>query len=99
MAERADRSLPRAAGPHLALVACAVLAVALTAVAYARTFGTLGRMWSHNDNYSHGFLIPPVSILLVWLMRRRLAAEPRAASWGAAPSDHGRTSARRRSPG
>ncbi len=32
--------------------------------------------WYHDDNYSHGFLIPLVSGLLLWRKRERLAAAP-----------------------
>jgi exosortase len=42
-------------------------------------------MWSHNDNYSHGFLIAPISVLLVWLMRKSLAAIPSVPSWKGVP--------------
>jgi exosortase len=35
-------------------------------------------MWEHNDNYSHGFLIAPVSIFLAWMMRKELRATPAA---------------------
>lgn len=68
--------------PALALAGAAlVLAVA----AYARTFAVLWRLWSHNDNYSHGFLIPPVALALVWLMRRSLAETPHRPSWAGLP--------------
>ena len=68
--------------PALALAGAAlVLAVA----AYARTFSVLWRLWSHNDNYSHGFLIPPVALALVWLMRKALAATPHRPSWAGLP--------------
>lgn len=58
------------------------VAFALLLVAYADTFQTLWRAWMHNPNYSHGFLIPPIALALVWLSRRRLARVPAAPSWG-----------------
>jgi len=73
---RRERSVP---SPQWILPG-AVLLLAL-ALAYSGTFRTLWRTWSHNPNYSHGFLIPPVSLFLVWLMRKRLATMPARPSW------------------
>lgn len=86
MAERASQAVAGTpSGNRVLLALVGAGALGMIVVAYGRTFGVLWRMWSHNDNYSHGFLIPPVSVLLVWLMRRSIAAEPRAASWGGLP--------------
>jgi exosortase len=52
-----------------------VVAVLLGAV-YHRTVATLWHAWSTNDDYSHGPLVPAVSIAIVWAGRRRLAALP-----------------------
>jgi exosortase len=72
---------PGRVGPILA----AVGALALIAVAYGRTASTLWRMWSHNDAYSHGFLIAPVSIFLAWSMRKQLRETPAAPTWAGLP--------------
>lgn len=37
--------------------------------------------WSHDDNYSHGFLILPIAIYFAWERRGRLAALPVRGSW------------------
>jgi exosortase len=42
-------------------------------------------MWSHNDTYSHGFLIAPVSLFLVWTIRRQLRDTPVAPTWAGLP--------------
>jgi exosortase len=83
---------PALAGPEMpavrgwekkGLLTAAVLGLGFMAVAYAGTFATLARAWSHNPNYSHGFLIPPISIFLAWRLRRELAALPSEPSvWG-----------------
>ena len=37
--------------------------------------------WGINDNYSHGYLIPPLAAYLVWERRHQLAAAPVRRSW------------------
>lgn len=37
--------------------------------------------WQHDDNYSHGFLIVPISLYFAWERRDRLAAAARTPSW------------------
>ena len=61
--------------------AVAAVTLVLLTVGYFRTFHTLGRSWYHNANYSHGFLIFPVFLFLVWRIRRELAETPLAPSW------------------
>ena len=63
----------------------AFAALALIAAAYGRTAATLWRMWSHNDTYSHGFLIAPVSLFLVWNLRRQLRETPAVPTWAGLP--------------
>lgn len=84
-AESMSRPGPAAARWRHPAVPLAVLAGLLVVIAYARTFAVMWRLWSHNDNYSHGFLIPPVALGLVLLARRSLAATPARASWGGLP--------------
>ncbi len=39
--------------------------------------------WNKNDNYSHGFFIPFISIYMIWCMRNKLKEMPACpASWG-----------------
>jgi exosortase len=51
--------------------------LALIGVTYHRTFQALWSTWTTNDNYSHGPLVPLVSLALTWRLRERLAALPR----------------------
>ncbi len=60
-------------------------ALALIALAYGRTAATLWRMWSHNDTYSHGFLIGPISLVLGWNLRRQLRQVPAMPTWAGLP--------------
>jgi EpsI family protein len=39
---------------------------------YAPVFGVLARTWWVRDDYSHGFLIPLISLYLIWYRRERL---------------------------
>lgn len=60
-----------------------VAAVASFAVLYADAFRSLVRDWLHDDNYSHGLLIVPIALYLVWERRDALARAPRTPSrWG-----------------
>jgi exosortase len=56
----------------------------LVAVAYIPTFDWMIGRWSATDTYySHGFLVPFVSIGIVWLMRKELFALPvKPSPWG-----------------
>jgi exosortase len=45
-------------------------------VLYADAFRTLVRDWTNDDNYSHGFLIIPIALYLVWERRGELAKAP-----------------------
>lgn len=57
------------------------VAALLYAVGFHRTFVTLWRTWNNNDNYSHGFLIPPITIFLIWRLREELRLLPIRPSW------------------
>ena len=59
--------------------------VAAGAWLYAGVLQDLVRDWSQDDNYSHGFLIPPLAAYFVWERRGRLAQAVRRPSlWGLA---------------
>jgi exosortase len=77
----ADAAAPAAASRRRMSVRDAVgvaLIVALLVLAYERTAVALWTIWTTNDNYSHGPLVPLVSLALVALRRDRLRALPRA---------------------
>jgi len=76
---------PEPAWGRSALLASGAVALLLIVYAYAGTFTTLWRAWSHNDNYSHGFLILPISLVLVFRLRKELRATPVRPTWTGLP--------------
>ena len=51
------------------------------AAVYAPVLLELGRDWVRDPNYSHGFLVPVVSAVLLWQRRAELGALPARPSW------------------
>lgn len=50
---------------------------------YLPVLGDLIADWYEDSNYSHGFLIIPVSVWLIWRQRKELASVPvRTSNWG-----------------
>jgi exosortase D (VPLPA-CTERM-specific) len=69
-------------GP-LAIVALAVIAMV---VPFAHAIGYLFNVWEVTPEYSHGILIPPIALMLIWRERAWLVAEPfRGSWWGLVP--------------
>ena len=62
-----------------------LVALALALLAFGVLFHDVGAKlihdWTVDENYSHGFLIVPISAYLVWERRARLAAIPIRGSW------------------
>jgi len=58
----------RAALPAIAAAVLAILAV------YSETAKSIVAIWRSSDTFAHGFLIVPISALLVWIKRREVAA-------------------------
>jgi len=60
-------------------------AVALLAVSFVLLFwqviAKLVHDWGINDNYSHGYLIPPLAAYLAWERRHVLASTPTSRAW------------------
>lgn len=57
----------------------------LTFFAYLPALYDLVADWYNDPNYSHGFLVPLISIFLIWRRRRELAEVPLSSSrWGLA---------------
>jgi exosortase len=54
--------------------------VLVVAAAYAQVLQDLVHDWIRDPNYSHGFLIPVVSMYLIWKQRQRLRSSTRSAS-------------------
>ena len=64
----------------------AFLALALVVISYLWTFRWMLARWDQpNSYYSHGWLIPPISAVLLFLRRKQLASCPiRPCRWGMA---------------
>jgi exosortase len=67
-------------GRTVAYAGSALVAVLLGLI-YHRTAAGLWTIWTTNDNYSHGPLVPLVSLALVASRRERLRALPRTGDW------------------
>jgi exosortase len=61
--------------------ASAALVALLLGLIYHRTATGLWTVWTTNDNYSHGPLVPLVSLALAVSRRERLRALPRTGDW------------------
>ena len=59
----------------------AALVALLLGLIYHRTAAGLWTIWATNDNYSHGPLVPLVSLALVVSRRERLRSLPRGGDW------------------
>ncbi|MBI5836655.1 MAG: exosortase/archaeosortase family protein [Candidatus Eisenbacteria bacterium] len=70
-----DTGRPAAPGAR-AMLPWALLVAATLAFIYAPVLADLWSDWSHDDNYSHGFLVPPVTAYLLWSRRADLAKAP-----------------------
>jgi exosortase len=62
------------------LVWSGALVVAGLAVLYRDVVPELFRAWGTDDNYSHGYLIPPIAAYLAWERRHTFLAAPAATS-------------------
>ncbi len=63
------------------------LAVVIVAIvfSYWDTIHTLVRQWMNNDDFSHGLLVVPISLYLIWEKRNQLADMPMGTDWRAIP--------------
>lgn len=65
---------------HLYIAGAITLFAASLTLLYWPVFVKLVDDWAHDDNYSHGFLIPPLAAYLVWERWDRLKATPPSSS-------------------
>jgi EpsI family protein len=72
-----ERETSRVAVSRRMIVSVAVLGAAL-AYCYADVFAVLARQWLETNIYSYAFLIPLISLYLVWRLRTELGRTPRA---------------------
>ena len=74
-----DRDLQPAWRP--VLVALALL-LAWTLFWYRETAAAMVTIWIRSETFTHAFLVPPISLWLIWRQRARLAAlTPRPQPW------------------
>jgi len=59
-----------------ALITSEAIAATAFLVLYSHVLQKLVRDWSHDENYSHGFLIVPLALYFAWERRDALAAAP-----------------------
>lgn len=80
---RSSSSLPqRWRWPLIVTLVC----LAVTVAVYSQTVRSLVVTWYVSNTYSHGFLILPISLWLVWMRRNRLILLlPAPTAWGLAP--------------
>jgi exosortase len=85
MPTKSDVLPTRAAALSGQRYSAAVLAAIVVAVSYTYSNVALALIaqWADDQNYSHGFLIPPLAALFAWKRRAALAAlRPEPTSWG-----------------
>src|SRR6185295_2433317 len=63
--------LPRAWRSALPIMAGAILAILSI---YADTAKSIVAIWRSSDTFAHGYLIVPITLVLVWIKRREVAA-------------------------
>src|SRR5947209_17413700 len=51
---------------------------------YWPTLGTAAARWTHDPQYSHGFLVLPFALFVAWKRRKSFPAELRPCWWGVA---------------
>lgn len=86
--EAVDARAPALAGAAAARPAQIVVPAILLAIAiaiYTPILRGLVGNWIENEDYSHGFLIVPLSLYFIWERRDKLAALPIDPSWWGVP--------------
>ena len=62
-----------------------IFLIAAFAAVYYPVLSSLVKSWNSSDDYSHGFLILPLSAYILWQNRDTLAAQPVKGSWFGLP--------------
>lgn len=75
-------SAPAASASWLQVAPLAAVLVGVFAWAYWPTLNVLVAAWNKEADYSHGFLVPPLALFLLWLRRDRMPAPVLGFHWG-----------------
>ena len=67
-----DKFAPPIRGAHARPLLLLALVGGLLLWAYWTTLVELARLWSHDPQYSHGYLVPAFALYLLWQRRRKL---------------------------
>jgi exosortase D (VPLPA-CTERM-specific) len=59
----------------------ALAVVVLIGIAYAESLAYLVAQWMEDDNFSHGFFVPVITVALIWLRREQVVAAGMVPSW------------------
>ncbi|MDP3092228.1 MAG: VPLPA-CTERM-specific exosortase XrtD [Nitrospira sp.] len=59
----------------------ALAVVVLIGIAYAESLAYLVTQWMEDDNFSHGFFVPVITVALIWLRREQVVAAGMVPSW------------------
>lgn len=77
-----QRDYKKFVGPYV----CLLLSIVSVLFLFQETFATLVQKWMTSGTYAHGFLIPFVSLYLIWLKREELSQLPvKPTVWGLLP--------------
>ena len=72
----------RVSSPWREALPAVLVLVAAILLLYRETGLAMIGIWSRSDTFAHAFLVPPISIWLIWRQRAKLAAlTPRAQPW------------------
>jgi len=71
-----------AAQPRWYWAAAGLVTVALVPLLFGSTISSLVKAWNTEQDYSHGFLVAPFAVLMLWLRRESLPKDSRVPGWG-----------------
>jgi len=80
-----DQVLENQEGKKITAYVALVLLITAFILVFFPTWKSLFSAWSSSDDYSHGFLIVPLSLYFIWQKKEDLAAAPVKPSWFAFP--------------
>lgn len=66
---------------HAKMILISLVVIVLVAVMYWNVFVDLCSIWSKKEEYSHGFMIPAVSLYFLWQKKGLILSEKSSSSW------------------